>query len=189
MTPSHTEAARRARAFTKIVCPGTGRGLIFCKIVYVDLPPEHRPRLSITGVDGPLRGGDALGACGQIVDAVRKCATTWDHDVLLRFCDVWDAWHLNDMRAGCVHQRAMGWMMCPGHADHDQQCAEPLMWPVTRPPSPGSAMIRCQYDAIMAKCPVCGYAYGSAWLYEPVPDAVLDFLESLPDAPTRPAWI
>lgn len=30
-------------------------------------------------------------------------------------------------------------------------------------------------------CPTCGYRYGTAWLYEDVPDDVLEFLRGLPD--------
>ncbi|KKK83807.1 hypothetical protein LCGC14_2789720, partial [marine sediment metagenome] len=35
-------------------------------------------------------------------------------------------------------------------------------------------------------CPVCGYKYGSAWLYEPLPQDVIDFLLPLRNHPTRP---
>jgi hypothetical protein len=38
-------------------------------------------------------------------------------------------------------------------------------------------------------CPVCGYKYGSSWLKEEVPQDVIDFLKSLPDASKQPAWV
>ena len=38
-------------------------------------------------------------------------------------------------------------------------------------------------------CPVCGYKYGSAWLKEEVPPNVIEYLESLPESATTPAWI
>lgn len=38
-------------------------------------------------------------------------------------------------------------------------------------------------------CPVCGYRYGTAWRYEPVPEDVLNEIRSLPDADIAPAWI
>ena len=38
-------------------------------------------------------------------------------------------------------------------------------------------------------CPVCGYRYGSAWLREEVPQDVIGWLESLPDAKHQPAWV
>lgn len=34
---------------------------VFCKIQFVD------GKLSITGVEGPLKSGNCLGSCGQIV--------------------------------------------------------------------------------------------------------------------------
>jgi hypothetical protein len=63
-----------------------------------------------------------------------------------RIGEVWERWHLNDMRAGCEHQRALGWSR---YEDHP---SEP--------------------------CPVCGYEYGSAWLYEPLPDEIVAEVES-----------
>lgn len=45
-------------------------------------------------------------------------------------------------------------------------------------------------DGLMCRpCPSCGHKYGSAWLKEAVPSDVLDFLASLPDADTKPAWV
>lgn len=38
-------------------------------------------------------------------------------------------------------------------------------------------------------CPMCGYAYGSAWLYKEVPETVLEELCQLPDADVQPAWV
>lgn len=73
-------------------------------------PPGHTPRvfvtiqwkdggnLSLTGVVGPWTNGDAAGSCGQCIDDVRPFNA--------RLADVWERWHLNDMRAGCEHQRA-----------------------------------------------------------------------------------
>lgn len=45
-------------------------------------------------------------------------------------------------------------------------------------------------DGILTKeCPVCGYKYGSAWQKEEVPQEVIDWLFSLPDTKTKPAWV
>lgn len=38
-------------------------------------------------------------------------------------------------------------------------------------------------------CPVCGYKYGSAWLFEAVPEDVLQFLADLPETDLEPAWV
>lgn len=70
-------------------------------------------RLSLSGVIGPKANGDARGSCGQIVDYVRAypaadfgIAPGWTAEMLDDLIRVWDGWHLNDMHAGCVHQRA-----------------------------------------------------------------------------------
>ena len=45
-------------------------------------------------------------------------------------------------------------------------------------------------DGYLCKpCPVCGYRYGSQWRKEALPQTVVDFLRSLPDADKAPAWI
>jgi endogenous inhibitor of DNA gyrase (YacG/DUF329 family) len=31
----------------------------------------------------------------------------------------------------------------------------------------------CDNDAINVPCPICGYPYGSAWVYAPIPDPIL----------------
>lgn len=43
-------------------------------------------------------------------------------------------------------------------------------------------------EGILTKpCETCGYKYGSAWVYEPLPDDVVSFLESLPADDTMPS--
>lgn len=64
-------------------------------------------RLSITGVEGPTASGGARGSCGQIGDhlTVEEYAPGWDAEKLAKLAEIWDRWHLNDMRPGCEHQR------------------------------------------------------------------------------------
>ncbi len=146
---------------------------IYCKIKYID------GRLSISGVIGPLPSGNALGGAGQIDmgfahknpqdDDTRWSNLTkpeeliftkgWDTDLWLDFLDIWKEWHLNDLQAGCIHQREMGW----SRDGYDKHPSEP--------------------------CPICGYKYGTAWLKKDVPESVILFLDRLPKAKQRPAWI
>lgn len=96
---------------TKIVLPCTHKiGSVnikaFAKITYSD-----KGRLSISGVIGPTRSGDCRGSCGQCVAEIREGtpAKGWTADMLAQFCDIWQRWHLNDMRPYCEHQKALGW--------------------------------------------------------------------------------
>ena len=100
------------KAFTKVVMPGTvllpwGRGERNEK-VFVSIKWDG-DRLSIAGVEGPRRNGNAAGSCGQIgLDGVRP-AKGWNAGTVRVLRKVWDRWHLNDMNAGCWHQRELGW--------------------------------------------------------------------------------
>jgi hypothetical protein len=108
-------------------------------------------RLTFSGVEGPLRSGNARGGCGQIDKTLAQIVTPnkgWTTSQIQDLAAVWSRWHLNDMRAGCEHQRALGWTVAKG------RLSEP--------------------------CPVCGYNFGSAWLREEVPAWVLDWVRALP---------
>ncbi len=67
--------------------------------------------LSFTGVIGPKSNGNCVGSCGQISDELRKGipTATWNQDMLNRFCDIWNDWHLNNMRPYCEHQKQLEW--------------------------------------------------------------------------------
>lgn len=93
--------------------------------------------LSVCG-STPYSGGQ----CREELDGLETFAAPWDAARVARLGEVWDAWHLNGMRAGCEHQRADG--------------------------------------LASGTCETCGYAYGSAWLAEPLPADVLEWLAQLP---------
>lgn len=109
--------------FEKIVrpCVVDGRSA-FAKISYKD------GRLSITGVVGPRSNGDCFGSCGQCVDEIRsgRPVDKWDKEMLKKFCDIWNEWHLNDMRAYCRHQKELGWT---GHLEEKVKIET---WTMTR---------------------------------------------------------
>ena len=80
------------------------RADVFCKIEFTD------GKLSISGVEGPKRNGDAWGSCGQIDMHLRDqqdsigLASSWTREMLAQFFDVWRKWHLNDLTAGSPAQ-------------------------------------------------------------------------------------
>lgn len=153
---------------TKIINPGSitymnRRSQIFCKIEF------NEGKLSITGVIGPRKNGNADGGCGQIDSEFqhrgtqKNCLTLpseikfnkeWNEELWLDFLDVWDKWHLNDMSA-CEHQRKLGWTF----STHRGQ-----------------------------NCPECGYLIGSSWFREEVPASMIEFLKNLPESKKTPAW-
>lgn len=78
----------------------------FAKIEY------KNGKLSICGVIAPMKNGNCKGSAGQCVDEIRKGNPIdgWTDEMLQKFCDIWDRWHLNDMNPCCEHQRELGWM-------------------------------------------------------------------------------
>lgn len=99
-----------------------GDAKAYAKIEYAD------GRLSICGVVGPKRNGDCTGSAGQCVDEIRggKPGEDWSEEMLQKFCDIWDEWHLNDMRAYCHHMKELGWV------EQLQEKVKITKWDVTR---------------------------------------------------------
>lgn len=82
-----------------------GTAKAYAEITFMD------GNLSIHGVIGPLSNGNCKGSAGQCSDSIREGtpAKGWTREMLDRFCDIWDEWHLNDMRPYCEHQKTLGW--------------------------------------------------------------------------------
>jgi hypothetical protein len=130
---------------TSNVQKNDGKTVVIEKIVRIGIIHKRHPagagiyakieykggKLSISGVIGPLKNGDARGGCGQIEMEFQHrdpaandyrykpeellgpesiiFAEGWNADLFLDFAQAWNDWHLNDMRAGCEHQRAEKW--------------------------------------------------------------------------------
>ncbi|MCR4331052.1 MAG: hypothetical protein NUV49_04215 [Patescibacteria group bacterium] len=162
-------------AFKKSVSP---LAKVFCDIKYTG-----DGKLSISG-NMPNGGGQINTMLREIPEEEREYMPGWDAETFNRFLDVWDEWHLNDMRAGCEHQRAEKWenkridpVEVPGVIANRDERGVLAIW-VRKSEHPEGLL--CE------PCPVCGYKYGSAWLKEEVPEDVLSFLVSLPDSGIDP---
>lgn len=61
--------------------------------------------LHITGVVGPRSNGDEY-AAGQCYDTMRQGVANegWTADMLYKLLDIWQRWHMNDMKPYCEHQ-------------------------------------------------------------------------------------
>lgn len=67
-------------------------------------------KLSLTGVEGPRGNGDCAGSCGQTgIDESAVPAEGYTAAELTRLRDVWERWHLNDMRPYSPEMAALGW--------------------------------------------------------------------------------
>lgn len=145
-------------------------------------PTPNGPQLSICGSVWYYNRRDCY-ACGQLRENIREYL-----DVLLipeehlgRILAVWNRWHLNGMRAGCEHQRAEGWNKRPIdpskplgayglHFDGQRQPSWNMLAWIPRAEHPEGLL--CY------PCPTCGYRYGSAWLYEPLPASIVAEVKS-----------
>ena len=153
---------------------------IYCHIKYID------GKLSITGVEGPLPSGNAIGSCGQIIISYKEYdnrghdliydihpAPNWNHAKIRQLFDIWHKWHLNDMQAGTPAQMEY---LEDRRADYPGFPTDYYTW--------ASEQLR-----LVELNPDNGYCYGSAWLTMAVPDDVIDWLRQLPDTDRKPAWV
>jgi hypothetical protein len=156
--------------FKKVINPGKikiGKMYrpIFCKI---ELGYNGSDLiLSISGVVAPLKSGNAIGGCGQIImefkeydkrgsSTLRDIKTNddWDYPLLKQFFDIWDKWHLNDLQAGCSHQQETG-----------------------------------QKYEIGDICPICKYKYGHGWHTKKLPEEVIKAIKNFPETKIIPNWV
>ena len=144
---------------------------VFCTIEF------DGTKLSITGVVGPRSNGYAV-ECGQIsilelVQHEAKFRNGWSMRKSMTLANIWDKWHLNDMRPGCEHQREMHWgdkfLIIDGKGKFSSWVYESE-----------------HEDGVLCKpCPICGYKYGSMWLVEEIPDHIIEWLFDLPDSENK----
>lgn len=126
--------------------------------VFIGKTPEQRERVFVDvewdgtrlSFTGDVYGTGVHGAhsVGQVIDDVRKVSVT--------LADLWERWHLNDMKAGCEHQEA--WFR-----------ESPSLRPSWKN----------EYKGMDVPCPECGYKYGTEWKTEPVPEDVLRQIHDL----------
>lgn len=141
-------------------------GNLFCRIKI------NNGKLSITGVEGPKRNGDAMGSCGQIIMhqwGIKQFSDGWTINLMNQLRDIWDKWHLNDMRAGNTDQTK-----CLRDAGK-YTGSDWYLW-------------ACEHLKKHGLYNNNGYVFGTKWLFEPLPKDVVDFLESLPESKITPTW-
>jgi hypothetical protein len=86
---------------------------------------------------------------GQIHDTLKTIPELKNNKLLQEICKIWEEYHLNDMQAGCEHQRSNPYFNKPYNEIEDKVCPE------------------------------CGYVYGSAWLTKEIPADVLKRIQEI----------
>lgn len=146
----------------------TSAGLVFCWIE-LKVAKQGYQRLSISGVVGPTRDGNARGPCGQCQNSLLEITeydNDWSKEKVEELFSIWERWHLNDMRAGSPKQEEFLRM-------------NPVQYKY--PQSYFVEACRALSMAGLHPDPETGYRYGSAWIYEKIPESVLDTLRSYPE--------
>lgn len=127
------------------------------KSANIDISLENG-RLSITGVvytgKWLLKSERNLISCGQCLDECRDI-------IPAQLAEIWERWHLNDMKAGTYNQeKALDAVKCTFSR---------LDWYTEA----------CNYLTSINLYEDNGYRYGSAWLTEELPTEVINYVSAL----------
>jgi len=124
------------------------------------LPVENAIRLSICG--------SMRGCCGQIQDQLKTMKfkqLNITEEELNRLLKIWDEWHLNDMKPGTIRQ--------------EKRIKEKAIQN-----KPQDFYLHCRQLLEKENLLIDnGYEYGSQWLFAPLPDDVIKFLNEFPSSP------
>ncbi len=127
----------------------------------LEYAPDDLLELSICGGVWLPHGKDIAngGQCGDTIKEFFK-----DRPSVMRLCEIWDSYHLNDMKSGTRLQHEA--------LDARPKQKNPLDWY-------GDA---CAYLASKNLNPDRGYTFGSAWLYQPLPAEIVEEIKTLCEA-------
>jgi len=142
----------------------------------------------VTGRSDTARSETRFVSGGQVVDSLRNVAGRE------RLVELWDAWHLNGMVAGCAHQ-GEAWT-CTRPVSRGSRPPLPEFpcntlngWPEIRRlfgehpyPQRGDQCHDCgrnRWDEPTDWCPESGYRFGTQWLYRIPPPEIVDELRSM----------
>lgn len=163
-------------SFRKVLMLGTHEnGRVFVRVEW------NGTRLSVSGVVGPKANGDCRGSAGQCIDSLRDEIAfdpQWSRETANELVELWDRWHLNDMRAGSPAQEAhlRGGNYITG--ERPMFAVDRFDWTKEELRRAGLNPDPNHND----------YRYGSAWLSEDVPDDVLERFKAFPESSVACPW-
>jgi hypothetical protein len=128
--------------------------------------PGKGPVLSVCGNIWNPRKSDIYSG-GQNLDEIAKFKGA--NPLFREVKRLWEAHHLNDMHAACVHQTGPG-RDAGLEVETKGKGKKAVGW---LRPDEHPAGILCK------PCPVCGYKYGTAWLYREIPPIDLEIIKSI----------
>jgi hypothetical protein len=72
--------------------------------------------LEMSGVVGPLKNGNCLGDCGNIINVIKELANGngelskgWTIKKVQMLAEIWEQYRLNNLSRSCKHQKNLGW--------------------------------------------------------------------------------
>lgn len=149
------------------------------RTVDLELAPERYAVVSICGSIKNALGSDSV-SHGQNTDEIRKALHVAS---VQRICNLWDRWHLNDLKSGTPAQMDYLKSHPSGSAsDHfiasKKTLEEAGLYTVSYSPKRGRLDGHINGDQL--------YTYGTDWLVEIVPDEVIEELKALFSTPVAP---
>jgi hypothetical protein len=82
----------------------------------------------------------------------------------------WKKYHLNDMRPDCIHQRQENWSNVLLDETKPKTQDNMATWTLKKDNPKG---------LLSEPCKICGYKYGTTWLFEPIPTDDLNGIKAL----------
>lgn len=118
---------------------------------------------------------------GQCIDDIYKeFANQIENPSLYKkIMKLWEKWHLNDLNAGCEHQRALKWDQIK--LDNKKPLTQDNMatWTYKKDNPRG---------LLAEPCPKCGYKYGTEWKFRAINKEDMRSILSLLDVPATEMW-
>jgi len=137
---------------------------------FKDIHGRAVDKIETLSISGEIYHGKELIYVGQILDILEEAyekhmfeRLNIPEEAFLRLLGVWKAWHLNDCRPYCAHQKPTVKLLETENPELLRAENLEKLWQFSE----------------LNKCPKCGYRYGSEWRYEPLPEYVKEFLKSL----------
>jgi len=96
--------------------------------VYIEIRLQPTHNGDVLSIRADIRASGHCVGGGQTLDTVRAVAergtltAPFTRETIQKLLAIWDRWHLNDMRPGCPHQRALGWVSYDEHPN--EPCPE-----------------------------------------------------------------